>query len=189
MVDTIEIEKKSLILLDDSNYYYGFKRLPWKLDYEKFYWWVKNSFDVLDIYFFGGMITKKTFFDRHPTHTLSGFIQYKETRQAFFNLLKKTGYKVRTKPVASLYDSTKGEYRRKCNFDVEITIIALDRLNEYKELILCSGDGDFTKLLKYVKGKYKKTTLIVHKDRLNWDLEKTANRVIFVESLRRDVQK
>jgi len=65
----------------------------------------------------------------------------------------------------------------------------LDKLNDYEELILCSGDGDFTKLLKYIKGKFKKATLIAHKDRLNWELKKTANKVIFIESLRREAEK
>ena len=65
----------------------------------------------------------------------------------------------------------------------------MDKLNDYEELILCSGDGDFTKLLKYIKGKFKKATLIAHKDRLNWELKKTANKVIFIESLRREAEK
>jgi len=56
-------------------------------------------------------------------------------------------------------------------------------------LVLCSGDGDFTKLLKYVKGKYKKTTIMTHKDRLNGELRKTANRAIFFEHIRKDVEK
>ena len=185
----VNCKDKSLVLIDDSNVYYGFKKYRWELDYEKFYYWLRSNFEVLDIYFFGGIISKKTFFDRYPANTLSGFIEYKDKRHKFFKLLKKIGYKVRTKPVSSLYDSTRGEYKRKCNFDVEITIVALDKLDHYKELILCSGDGDFTKLLKYIKGKYKKATIIAHKDRLNWQLLKTANKVIFFEDMRKGLEK
>ncbi len=145
--------------------------------------------NLLGYTFFGGIISKKTFFDRHPTHTLSGFVKYKKEREAFFKMLKKVGYIVRTKPVSSVYDYTAGEYKRKCNFDVEITIIALDKLNEYEELVLCSGDGYFTKLIKYVKGKYKKTTVIAHKDRSNWQLQQASNRVIYIEDLRQEVEK
>ena len=180
---------KSLILIDDANFYYGFTDKDWELDYEKFYNWLKKNFEPIAIYFFGGIISKKTFFDRHPTHTLTGFIKYKDKREAFFRMLKKVGYIVRTKPVASVFDSTRGEYKRKCNFDVEITIIALDKLAEYQELVLCSGDGDFVKLLKYVKGKFKKTTVIGHKDRQNWELERTANRSISLESIKEEVGK
>ncbi len=179
----------SLILIDDSNIYYGFQKLNWSLDYEKFYNWVNDNFSVLDVYFFGGIISKKAYSDMHPTHTLAEFINYNNNRNRFLRFLRKTGYKVRTKPVSSLYDNTKGIYTRKCNFDVEITLIALDGLNNYDELVLCSGDGDFTKLLRHLKGKHKKTTLIAHKDRINWELKKTANRVIFIEDLRIAVER
>jgi uncharacterized LabA/DUF88 family protein len=144
---------------------------------------------VVDIYYFGGIISKKAYFDKNPNHTLSDFLEYKKGREQFFKFLKRVGYKVRTKPVASIYDSTRGEYKRKCNFDVEMTIIAIDRLKDYEEFVLCSGDGDFVKLIKYLKGKYKKTTLISHKDRYNWQLEKAANRVIFIEDIRKAVER
>ena len=181
-------EYRSLIVIDDANLYYGFKSHQWKLDFKKFFYWLKDNFNPVDIYFLGGIISKKTFFDRNPTHTLTGFIKYKNERKDFFKLLKGIGYKVRSKPVASVYDSTKGEYKRKCNFDVEITIIALDRIGEYQEFVLCSGDGDFVKLLKYLKGKFKKTTVIAHKDRIHWKLEETANRVIFFTEIRKIIE-
>ena len=60
----------------------------------------------------------------------------------------------------------------------------MERLDSYKELVLCSGDGDFTKLLRYVKAKYKKATIMAHKERLNRELRKTANRVIYFEDIR-----
>lgn len=180
---------KTLVIIDDANFYYAFKKLVWDLDYQRFYDWLRSNFNILDIYFFGGIISKKTFFDKHPGHTITGFIQCKRERQEFFRSLKNIGYKVRQKPVASLYDNNKGEYKRKCNFDVEITILALDKINNYKELVLCSGDGDFTKLLKYLKNKYKKATIIAHKDRLNWSLEKATNRVIYIEDLKLYIEK
>ena len=183
------IKSKALILIDDSNLYYGFRKCGWEFDYIKFYDWLINQFEPIGIYFFGGIISKKTFFDRHPTHTLNGFIKAKKERESFFKILKIKGFNVKTKPVSSVYDSTKGDFNRKCNFDVEMTIIALDKISEYQELVLCSGDGDFIKLLKYVKGKYKKTTIIAHKHRLNSELEETANRTIYIETLRAELEK
>jgi uncharacterized LabA/DUF88 family protein len=180
---------KSLILIDESNLFYAFRKFNWEVDYYKFYKWFISNFDVLSIYFCSGLISKKTFFDKHTGNTLTDFIKCKQEREKFFKSLKSTGYKIMHKPVASLYDSTKGEYKRKCNFDVEITILALDRIADYEELVLCSGDGDFTKLLKYVKGKYKKTTIIGHKDRINWNLEESANRVIYIDDLKQYISK
>jgi len=182
-----ESKNKTLVLIDDANLYYASKRVGWEIDYEKFYKWLHSNFSILDIYFFGGIITKKAFFDRHPSHTITGFRKEKEAREDFFKFLRKVGYQVRPKEVASLYDSTEAVFKRKCNVDVEITIAALDRLNDYQELILCSGDGDFEKLLRYVKGKHKKATLIAHVSRCNWLLKAAANRVIPFEEVRRDI--
>ncbi len=180
---------KSLVLIDDSNLYYGFLKYEWQIDFIKFYNWLNKNFNILEIFFCGGIITKKAFFDMHPDKELVDFINEQDNRKRFFKFLKRTGYTVKTKPVSSLYDNTKGEYKRKCNFDVEITILSLDKLDYYKELVLCSGDGDFEKLLKYVKGKFKKTTIITHKDRLNRELRKTANRIIYLEDIKTDIQK
>jgi uncharacterized LabA/DUF88 family protein len=185
----LEKTEKSLILIDDSNLWYGNRKYGWEIDYRKFYHWIHRSFNVLEIYFFGGLITKNAFFSIHSNKTLDDFIKEKSDRKLFFQFLKSVGYKVKYKPVTCLYDNMKAVYTRKCNFDVEITIIALDRINNYKELVLCSGDGDFTKLLKYTKGKYKKTVIITHKDRLNSELKKTANRVIFLENVKKEIIK
>ena len=182
-------DNKTLILLDDSNIFYGFQKVQWDIDYQRFFDWLKREFNPIDIYNFAGIISKRAFFNSHPTHTITGFRQCKERKENFFKKLRQIGYKVRTKPVASLYDNTSGEYKRKCNFDVEMTIIALDRIDDYQEFVLCSGDGDFVKLLKYLKGKHKKTTIISHKDRSNWELEKAANRVVYFHQLKEEVQK
>lgn len=183
------ISNKTLVLIDDANMYYASRKAGWGIDYKKFYDWLHQNFSILDVYFFGGVITKKAFFDRHPNHTIQGFLKEKRDREKFFKFLSAVGYKVKPKPVSSLYDSTEGDFKRKCNVDVEITIIALDLINVYQELILCSGDGDFEKLLRYVKGKHKKATVIAFKARSSNQLQLVANRFIPFEGIRQEVQK
>lgn len=187
-MNNAEIEN-ALVLIDDSNIYYGFIKHDWKLDYIKFSGWLFRNFKPVRIYLYGGIISKKTFFDKHPNHTISGFKQQKQNSLDFFKKLRQAGYLVRTKPVTSIFDATSGKFRRKCNFDVEITIEALDLINAYDELVLCSGDGDFLKLVRYVKGKHKKVTLISHKDRLNSEMRTAANRIIFLEDIRSEIEK
>ena len=76
----------------------------------------------------------------------------------------------------------------KCNFDVEITITAIDQMGTYDEFILCSGDGDFVKLLKYLKAHKKKTVVVAPGRRLSWILAKTSNRIIYLEDLRIQIE-
>ncbi len=187
------VKEKALILIDEANYYYGFKKKSWKLDYNKFLLFLKSIYDVADIYIFVGIISKKAFFDSHPelnsSADLRKFITVLDKQKENIRILKQLGYKAVTKPVASVFDNTNSEYKRKCNFDVEITLKAVDLLSNYETMVLCSGDGDFVKLVRYVKGKYKKTLVIGNKDRFNWELEKAANKTIFLEDIRDKIEK
>jgi uncharacterized LabA/DUF88 family protein len=54
---------------------------------------------------------------------------------------------------------------------------------------LLSGDGDFVKLIKYLKGKKKKTVVIAPSDRFSDNLEKAANQVIYLEDLKAGISR
>ncbi len=177
-------DDKSLVLIDDSNLYYGFKNRAWKIEYSNFFIYLYSNFNILKIHFFGGIISKKAYLDSNIDKNNTDFLIVKNKRRGFFKYLKKIGYRVHSKPVSSFFDNTKGEYKRKCNFDIEITITALDRISDYQNLILCSGDGDFVKLAKYIKGRGNKITVIAHKDRMNGELRQVANEVIFFKDIK-----
>ena len=83
---------------------------------------------------------------------------------------------------------TAGEFKHKCNFDVELTIDALDGMADYDVFVLFSGDGDFVKLIKYLKGKRKKTVVMPPSERLSDNLERAANQVIYLEELEADIK-
>jgi len=182
-------DRKALVLIDESNIYYGLKKSGWELDYYKFYEWLKKEFNPTEVILYGGIISKKTFMNRKQNNTFTGFLKAKAVRESFLRKLKEFGYKIISKPVESIYDSTSGNFKNKCNFDVEITIDAIDKINNYSELVLCSGDGDFVKLGKYVKGKFRKFTVIGQKDRLNSRLIQVANRTLFLGEIRSLVEK
>lgn len=55
-------------------------------------------------------------------------------------------------------------YRRKCDFDVEITMDALSALDDYETLLLFSGDGDYAALANYLIEKGKKVILVFGSD-------------------------
>jgi len=71
---------------------------------------------------------------------------------------------------------------------VELTIDALDGLDSYDVFVLMSGDGDFVKLIKYLKGK-KKTVIIAPSDRLSTNLEEVANQMIYLEDLELEIKR
>lgn len=182
---------KACIFIDMSNAHYFLKKEGWQIDWEKFKPYFENIFDSPKFFYYEGVPSKGQYFDLHPRpkYTLSDFIEAKKKKLNYFKFLRQLSFKVRHKPVKRVYDDTSGQYRHKCNFDVELTIDALDGLDSYDVFVLMSGDGDFIKLVKHLKGKNKKTVVIAPSDRLSYDLEEAANQVIYLEDLESEVKR
>ena len=62
-----------------------------------------------------------------------------------------------------------------------------DGLEHFDVFVPLSSDRDFVKLIKYLKGKRKKTVVIAPSDRFSDNLEEAANQVIYLESLEKEI--
>jgi uncharacterized LabA/DUF88 family protein len=175
---------RSLVAIDAANLHYALKRRGWQIDWEKFKDFCQTEFGICDLYYYEGTPTKSFYFDRHSGAPFQDFRGAKEAKLRFFRFLKAIGYHVRTKPIHRVYDYTEGVPRHKCNFDVELTIDVIDHLSGIDQLVLCSGDGDFVRLIKYCKGRFKKTVVLADGSRLNWELEGAANKTLYIEDSR-----
>ena len=172
------------LFIDAANYHYALQSDGWQIDWQRFRDYFRKLYDIKRVFYYEGIITKGFYRDLHPQATLQEFCEAKEKKKAYFRVLKGLGFTVRTKPIGRLYDASSGQMKHKCNFDVELTIDALDTLGEYKVLLLASGDGDFARLVRYLKGKYKKTVVISHRDRTSHQLTRSTNQLIHL----RDIQ-
>jgi len=70
----------------------------------------------------------------------------------------------------------------KCNFDVEISVDSIRKINSYDTLVLFSGDADFVALARYLRKNGKKVILIkggniTSKLRENTDLIVNAQKI------------
>ncbi|MFQ5793981.1 MAG: NYN domain-containing protein [Candidatus Bipolaricaulia bacterium] len=182
-------KEKVSLFIDAANYHYAMRNENWEIDFQKFINYFRQQYDLQKAFYYEGQITKAFFFDRNPGATINDFRRAKSQKEAYFKLLKSFGIIVRTKPISRVYDATTARFKHKCNFDVELTIDALDTISEYDTFILCSGDGDFVKLVKYLKGRFKKTVVVSHRDRISQQLRKAANQVIYLHQLRANIEK
>ena len=180
---------RSYIFIDASNIHYYLKGEGWQIDWIRFQNHYKSAFQDPCFYYYEGIVSKGVYSDNHPNHSLQDFIDAKKRKQNYFKFLRQHDYKVRHKPVARVYDNTSGQFKHKCNFDVELTIDAIDNIDNYDVFSLVSGDGDFEKLVKYLKSKRKKTIVIAPKDRLSNNLKKAANMTINLNSIRSSIKK
>lgn len=101
---------------------------------------------------------------------------------------RKSGFRIKTKEIKMIprYDEN-GKYIGKipkCNFDVEITMDMLMKINKYDSVMLFSGDSDFGSLLGYLKSKGKKIIVVSTRNRMSRELEKVADKFIPAETLK-----
>ncbi len=167
--------KRALVLVDYSNWHYYLKGHGWRIDWARFVQFFNQQFSKVIFYYFEGIVSRPYFKWRFPEKDNDDFEKAKKKKNGKFKWIKSCGFNVVTKPINVVYDKTSGNSIPKCNFDVELTIQAVDKLNDYDELVLCSGDGDFIKLVKYIKGQHKTVIVMAPTGRTNYGLRKAAN--------------
>lgn len=78
-----------------------------------------------------------------------------EKHQQFLKFLSYRGFHLVTKPL-KVIRGPKSEEIKKANFDVEISVEAMEKTSDFDTLVLFSGDSDFEYLLKKLKLKGKR---------------------------------
>lgn len=136
---------------------------------------------------------KKLFYYGYYAEKLHLPYEHKEnikSRNSLYRVGKaqKAHFQVKTKKIKMVpnYDED-GKYlghRPKCNFDVEITMDMLIKIQKYDTVVLFSGDSDFGGLLNYLKEKGKKIIVVCTRSRMSEELEEVANKFIPAETLK-----
>lgn len=161
----IKLKGRIAIFIDAANLELSAKDKGWKVDYKKLHNWLSKL----------GTITYLGFFTvrfENPKH------------DAFLTVLKKTGYALVTKPLKLIKDKGNKEHLRKANFDVEITVEVMKRINTFDTLILLSGDSDFNYLLKECKRRGKKIVVVSMKYHVAKELIERADFYIDLRKIK-----
>jgi uncharacterized LabA/DUF88 family protein len=157
----------AFLFVDEANLYLATKKEGWEIDWQRFITHISSAFPVSTAYLYEGTPTERSIRANIPRATIDDIIRIKKEKSARFRELRSYGYIVRHKPVATVNGSNK------CNFDVELTIDAVDQLDNYDVLVLASGDGDFIRLVKYIRGRGKEVHIVGPK-RSNKELRQEA---------------
>ncbi len=175
---------KTYAFIDASNLFYGGeKSLGWKIDYLKLLKYLKEKYNVSDVYYFGGVeihdykydylnndtvsltklknylekyvLQKGKLFDEAQLLLLSRHLQ----RIKFYLKLQRFGYKLFLKPV-KLYYQADGTTQRKANCDVDMAFYVMKDKDSFDNIVFLSGDGDFLPLLRHLKYIGKKVFIL-----------------------------
>ena len=111
-------------------------------------------------------------------------------RQSIFRIDKarKSGFVIRTKNIKEISDiDSNGKFLgkfNKCNFDIEIAMDMLLKINKYDTVFLWSGDSDFYRLLQYLKSKGKNIITICARNFASDELRQNSNLFILADPLK-----
>jgi uncharacterized protein (TIGR00288 family) len=152
------------VFIDAANLELSAKDRRFKVDYKKLYKWI-GEFGCIE---YAGFFTVR--FDN-------------KKHDKFLTLLKKIGYKLITKKLKHIRDKNKG-HLRKANFDVEIAVEAIKRINSYDVFILFSGDSDFDYLLKEAKAQSKETIVVSMRYHVSRELVDRAEKYIDLRKIK-----
>lgn len=159
--------------IDASNLFYGgLKSLGWKIDYKKLLKYLKIKYKVTKVYYYAGVELcgyKYSLFDNKiELNKLSKFLEGKNkinelNRVKFYLKLEEFGYNLVLKPVKIFKKGNKVE--KKANCDVDLTFHLMKYLHKYSNVLVLSGDGDFTIVLKYIQTLKKKVYVLARGER------------------------
>jgi uncharacterized LabA/DUF88 family protein len=99
---------------------------------------------------------------RHPEPVRQKLVAYlvtnpKQSCKTLYRAMRGHGFDIRERFMR--FDKSKGKPTR-TDWDVGITIDALHHRDSYDTFVLISGDGDFSPLLRHLRIKCKKRTLV-----------------------------
>ena len=164
------LKGKILVMIDAANLESSVKDLDWWIDYIK----LRNLFNDSEL------VQIRNYCVHHGT----------DNQNNFFTFLKKNGYILITKPLKIIkQEKIKQEDLRKANFDVEIAVDAMKMIEEFKTLVLFSGDSDFDYLIKILKSREKRVIVISTKYHISKELIENSNKYIDLKKLRGKIER
>lgn len=137
--------ERMALFIDSANVYYTMKMLGWHLDHDRLLTHFAKQGLLLRPYFYLAMRDPPSRDD--PMHGMAMRLAY-------------NGYSVVTKPLKVITNHATGEFTKKGNMDVEITTDMMRLASQLSHLVLFSGDGDFTYLVKTLQDMGKRVTVV-----------------------------
>lgn len=166
----LKLKGKTAVFIDAANIELSAKDLKFRVDYIKLYKWLQNETKLSSIGFYTVRFETKE-------------------HDAFLTVLKRNGYKLITKPLKLIRNRREGGHLRKANFDVEIAVDAIKRLEDFNNCILFSGDSDFHYLIKELKRSGKMVVVASLKYHVSRELVESANYYLDLTKIRSKIQR
>lgn len=112
-----------------------------------------------------------------------------QDQRGFRDALISLGYTVRTKILKEYYDDISGRHSQKANLDIEIVVDMFNTVEQYDQVILFSGDGDFERAIELLRSKSTHITVVSTEGMIARELRNATDRYIDLNDLRPKIEK
>lgn len=168
-MEVIIPNERTAVFFDASNHFAAIKSLHLSFNYKKFREHLKKKSNVIRLYYYTAL---------SPTN--SGL-------KSLLDFLSYNGYEVIQKPTKEFEGRIKG------NVDLELAVDCLDLSPYIDHYILATGDSDFIPLIKSLKRRGKKITIMSTRKGnpsiLSDDLLRSADDFIEIKDLPTEITK
>lgn len=107
----------------------------------------------------------------------------------FLDWLRHEGFKIHRKTLRKYVDQETGEETEKANLDIEIAVDMLIQMDKYDKAFLCSGDGDFTRAVKFLMDRSKTVIVVSTWSMLSTDLYDACSQFVELRDIRKHIEK
>ena len=141
--DKLNMNRQTALFIDGPNFFAAAQSVDLNVDYEALLSYWKKRSNLLRAYYYTALP------ERTEESSLRPLIDW----------LDYHGYSIVSKPTKSFYDGD-GKLKIKGNLDIEIALDIVDLADSVTDIVLFSGDGDFTPLLRWVQRRGVRTTVV-----------------------------
>ena len=163
----MEAKQIIYVFIDSQNLNLAIQDCGWRLDFGKFYIYLKDKYKVSKIFL---------------------FIGYVAGNEALYTYLQKSGYILIFKPTLE-YKKEEKKFT-KGNVDAELVLHTMLEYNNYDKAIIVSGDGDFHCLIEHLEKQGKLFHVIIpNRRKYSALLRKFRKYFVYIDNLRRKLGK
>ncbi|MFC7290647.1 NYN domain-containing protein [Hirschia litorea] len=163
-------DERIALFIDGANLYSAAKTLNIELDYRRLLSEFRKKGRLLRAYYYTALIENEEY---SPIRPLVDWLQY-------------NGYNVVTKPAKEFTDAS-GRRRVKGDMDVEIAVDMLTLADRLDHVVLFSGDGDLTVLVKALQDRGLRVSIVssvkTQPPMISDDLRRAADNFIDLNDL------
>ncbi len=141
--DFILPNERVALFIDGANLYSAARALGFDIDYKKMHTLFAGKGGLVRAFYYTAMFDDETY---SPIRPLVDWLDY-------------NGYHMVTKRAKTFTDSL-GNTRIKGNMDIEIAIDMIEMAQYIDHAVLCSGDGDFRRLVEVVQRRGVRVTVV-----------------------------